>query len=435
MINNFLYSIAGKKSNNVVDQLLDNFATSEYLPSQEKKIATHCLEVSTHGNYPSAEYFATFYDAPAYTFNTLAELSEYASKVLDFYEKQYLQKKVLSAINDSSTSKDLRTALGDLSYVEETAKASDDSPVFYEVNRPETKGIMCNVPEIDSVTNGFQDGTIVTIGGFTGHGKSTWTNSILFNNALKGKKCLLVSLELTRDLVWHQFEGRYMNQVKGLPVDISDIMQCKLTPELAEQVVSYEADFKRDICDNLIITTDDGFDKKFLTNPQAMSRWLKEKEKKLGGLDLIAFDHVGLFERRFPDCGNQILTAIQNLIKNYHCDDGHQPVCIWCCQANREGNKRARTNPKHVYDLQAIGDLNEVERSSSYVLFLYTESGSCLETRITFAKSRLSKYEPDETIATRFQPEILTVGNITEDVKLEDDFFTRDFSSFDDSAF
>ena len=46
-------------------------------------------------------------------------------------------------------------------------------------------------------------------------------------------------------------------------------------------------------------------------------------------------------------------------------------VTVGCAQTNREGNKRAEKN-KGSYDLQALADLNELERSASYVVFLYT---------------------------------------------------------------
>lgn len=85
---------------------------------------------------------------------------------------------------------------------------------------------------------------------------------------------------------------------------------------------------------------------------------MRQISTKLGGLDIVAFDHVGQFELMFPDCGNQIIKAIQSFTKTFVDDRGVRPVSIMAVQANRQGEMRARKR-SGVYDLQAISDLNE----------------------------------------------------------------------------
>lgn len=445
MIQNFLYSIAGKKANNVIDQLLDDLITSEYTPIQEKKVLSHCVEVARFGSYPTADYFTTFYDAPSYTFSSLAEIQDYVVKVRDFYERQAIQKKVLGAINEATTSADLRRSLGDLSSVAgDTSEFDLDAfqPVLYsEDTRPSTKGVCCGVPEIDEETNGFQDGSIAAYAAFTGHGKSTFTVSTIFKNALEGKKNVLVSLEVAPNIIWTQFQARYLYQVKGIQVTAQEILQRRLDPDREKLVNAADADFKRDICANLLVVDESVLNKKLVTDVRRMTSLFKAFEKRLGGLDLIAFDHVGQFELLYPDQGNQILKCIQSTIKTYYVTgpDGqptkHQPACVWAVQCNREGQKRAEK--KGVYDLQAIADLHEVERSASYILFLYTSDDDKIrqETRMTLSKHRFGGVLT-EPITTGFNPGVCTVGTATESLSMSDDDFNNlgDFS-FDDGAF
>ena len=63
------------------------------------------------------------------------------------------------------------------------------------------------IPELDSlIEGGIPKGALVLVSGTPGTGKSILCSQILYNNALKGKKCLYLNLE--------QNEGRLENQMK-----------------------------------------------------------------------------------------------------------------------------------------------------------------------------------------------------------------------------
>ena len=160
-----------------------------------------------------------------------------------------------------------------------------------------------------------------------------------------------------------------------------------------------------------------------MLNYKMFSALVRKIASKLGGLDLVVFDHVGQFELMFPDCGNQIIKSIQSFSKTFVDANGTKPVSIMAVQTNRQGESRARKRGG-VYDIQAISDLNEVERTSTYIVFMYTSDDMKImqETKVTLAKHRLGAVIP-EPIVTTFNPSIITVGAAVENVSMSDDDF------------
>ena len=92
------------------------------------------------------------------------------------------------------------------------------------------------------------------------------------------------------------------------------------------------------------------------------SKLMRQVEEGLGNLDFLGIDHVGQFEQMWKDCGNQIVKQIQSFTKTYVNKNGTNPATLMAVQTNREGEKRARRR-NGVYDIQAISELNEVEKN------------------------------------------------------------------------
>lgn len=428
MIEVFLYSIAGKKTDQTIDDLVQEFVASEYVPRQEKKILRHTQEVAKNGNYPTADYYNTFYAKPEMLYKSRAEIKTYCKAALDFYKKQDLEKKIIAAINDSNNSSELLNRLNDITDSNQGSEdfdLEDIKPKLYGDNkdREMVKGILTGIKELDDVTFGFQPGSVASVCAFTGHGKSTLVESVVFKNALESKKNIFVSLEMAPEIIWAQLEARYMNQVKGLQISAQDIQFRKMPSDIEEKVLLYEEDFNREIADNIVIIDESYISKQMMLNYKMFSALVRKIASKLGGLDLIVFDHVGQFELMFPDCGNQIIKSIQSFSKTFVDANGTKPVSIMAVQTNRQGEVRARKRGG-VYDVQAISDLNEVERTSTYIVFMYTSDDMKImqETKVTLAKHRLGAVIP-EPIVTTFNPSIITVGAAVENVSMSDDDF------------
>lgn len=430
MLNIFLFSIAGKKSNSTIDTLVEEFLTASYISPQDKKILEHTKKVAAEGNYPAKEYYNTFYEAPEFTYNSLAEIITLTKQIHDFYHSQEFQRSIIKAINESNSFSELQTSIAQL--ITEDATVADDvdlsdyRPVYYSetLNKPQKSDIILGVNEIDEVTNGFMQATVAGICGFTGHGKTQTVISMLFRNASLKKKCCFCSLEVAPDIIWAMLETRYLYEKKGMAISFQDLKDRKIPSDLLPQVIEAEKDFQNDIVPNLFIVDESFLPKKVCLDYKLLTKRFKAVEQKLGGLDVVAFDHVGQFELLYPDCGNIIIKQIQSFTKTYPQANGTLGlVSVLAVQANRQGEMRARKR-NYVYDLQAISDLNEVERTCSYIVFLYTSDDMKIvqETRMTLAKHRLGAVIP-EPITVSFNPAVSMVGSSIEKVQISDDDF------------
>lgn len=430
MIGVFYYSIAGKKPIPLIDDLVQDLIDYEYTPKEDKKILRHVQSVAKNGNYPAAEYFTQFYEYNGIKYNSKAEIVTYVKSCKEFYYKQFLDKQLLAAINETNSPSELFAEIDKLSDHKstDTVDITDTEPILYaEDDREFVEGIQTGVKEIDEVTYGGQPGTMGSVCAFTGHGKSTFVNSVAFKAALEGKKVVMLTLELAPDMMWNMFEARYMYQVKGLTVTTQDLIFHKAPSDIKEQIKEAEADFKKEFCSNMIIIDESKITKKMMLNYKEFGTLMRAIAEKLGGIDLLCVDHVGQFELMWPDCGNSIIKALQSWTKTSADQRGVRPFTLMAVQTNREGEKRARKRDG-VYDLQAISDLNEVERSSTYIIFMYTSDDMKItqETKLTLSKHRLGGVIT-EPIVTTFNPAIITVGSSVETVSMTDE----DFNSMD----
>lgn len=367
MIDVFYYSIAGHKTNESINDLIEKFLDSEYIDKQDKKILRHSLDVAKEGRYPSSDYYEQFYEKSELVYRGLADIKFYCKKALQFYHRQQLTSQLVSAINETEGVSDLQEKVsGLIDFRSEDEEPKDTKSFLYCSHDEKVEGIKSGVSELDEVTYGFQPGTMAFISAFTAEGKSTFCNSIVFKNLLEGKKCCILSLELAPDLLWLMFEARYMFQVKGISVTTQDFIMHKVPSDLEEMVKKYEDDFKSDIMDNLVIIDESEVTKQMLLNYRSLELKLRDISDRLGGLDILVVDHVGQFELMFPDQGNNIIKSFQSVIKTYKDQRGVKPVGIFAVQANRDGKRRA-TKRNGVYDIQAISDLNECASSRTAV--------------------------------------------------------------------
>lgn len=430
MIETFYYSIAGKKPVQAIDDLIDDLISYEFTPREEVRVLKHVKVVAANGNYPSRSYFEQLYPYNGITYRSKAEIATYVASCKEFYHKQSLDQKVLSAVNESTTPKELIEQLNKITdyKVADDIDLDDCEPVLFGEDTHElVHGIDLGIKELDEVTMGGQPGTIGSVCAFTGHGKSTLVNSAAFKAALEGKKVAMLTLELPPTMMWKLLEARYLFQVKGIAVTGQDLIFNKVPSDVLEQIKEAEPDFRKDIVNNVFIFDESKISKKMMLDYKQLTNFMRAVAEKLGGIDLWCIDHVGQFELMWPDCGNNIIKSVQSFTKTFKDQRGIAPFTLLAVQANREGEKRARKRDG-VYDMQAISDLNEVERSSTYIIFMYTSDDMKItqETKVTLAKHRLGAVIT-EPIVTTFNPAVITVGSAVETVSMSDD----DFNSMD----
>lgn len=441
MIDVLFFSIAGKKKNTTITSILEDLVSQPYISESDKKLVRHTLEVVANGNYPDATYYSTFFNKSVLTYSSIAEIITYTNKLKDFYKRQTLTKGLISIINDASSSKALLDSLNELIGTVESTPDEDGTydsfiPALYSdlIKKPFTDGYLSGIPEIDQLTNGFQPGTVGSVAAFVAEGKSTFICSFIFKNALAGKKCVLHSIEMAPEILWMQFQARYLFEVKGIQITAQDLIFKKLTEENERMIAKYDDDFRRDIVQNLMIVDESILSKAIIGDYKKLTKLYQGIEKVLGCIDIAAWDHVGQLELLYPEMGNIAVRNITSFTKTYYNTKGIHPYTMLAVQTNREGKKRAAKR-NGVYDLQAISDLNEVERSSTYCIFLFTSDDSKIvqETKISMQKHRLGSVLSEPAVVT-FNPAVITIGTSVEKISSDESDFSQIFGgSFDDS--
>ena len=181
-----------------------------------------------------------------------------------------------------------------------------------------------------------------------------------------------------------------------------------------------------------MIVDDSIFDLAILTNPELLRSVFSQLEEYLGGLDFMIWDHVNLLDLRYPDQGNRIIQAITAATKTYKNNKNDKIFTGFAVQCNREGFKAA-TKRQGKYAMNAISDLNEIEKSATYVMFNFLNDEMIVnqESKVTFAKNRIGSILPDPVV-TSFIPEAMIVGELVEQVSYNEDFGSLTAGGFDE---
>lgn len=426
MIEVIFFSIAGSGHVDSIDALLSKWQESSVIPAEYKPHIKYTLDIVEEGEqYPAATYYATYFNDSGQRFASVAEILHYAKQVEDFFGRQKIQGDIIKVFNEGATLKECISKINEITEGTNTTNTDEfQQPVMYSdtlVNPYD--GIKFFIDPVDNLTGGIARGQVATIAAFTAHGKSTAWLSILYANAKRGRKCVYFSLELPLYIVWLELQTRYYYEEKHMQVTTTDLIQQKLNKEQTELVKSYEADFKRDIAANIYVCDSSELPADGVPTRATWLQLYRKWDSFLGGLDLVVHDHVGQYNLLYKDMGNHIIKQLQDVTVRFRSiKDNKACVTGFAVQCNREGYRYARRN-NGVYDMTAIGDLNEIERTSAYVVFMFTseESKIMQETVITTNKTRLGPTNLEPT-PVAFLPAVITVGSTVEMVSYGDDF-------------
>lgn len=442
MIEVVFFSVAGQPEIPEITEQFSAWYASENVPKSYKPALQYTLEIAKEGgHYPAKEYYDLYYSDSGQYYASVTELLHYARQVDDFYARQAVQSQVITAINTSENLDDLRSAISQV--VEGISTKEDQESDLYrpklyveQVETSNLEGLKTGLTPLDQITNGFLPTSVATIAAYTGEGKSTTCLSIIYSAAKKSKKCVYLSLEMAPEIVWLYLEARYLYEAHQLQITTTDLLQRKLSKEMVEKVKILEPKFIEDIASNVLVLDSSELSKMAYSSSDFWVSRFKKWDRALGGLDLVCYDHVGQFEKLYPENGNRILKLITDATYRFRDSRNTAHVALWACQANREGWKRA-CKRNGVYDKAAVADLNEVERSSSYLCFLYTPEDKVIvqETLVTMIKHRYGGLLSEPT-PVAFIPSVVTVGSDVEQISYGDDFsdFGADFGLSDFGA-
>jgi replicative DNA helicase len=253
-------------------------------------------------------------------------------------------------------------------------------------------GLGLGLTPIDEATKGGQLGELWIVGGFTSHGKTTWALSWARYLATEGGfNVLIFSLEMSKKQVWRILASGHAANSKfnRPPLDYEKIKAGTLSKE-DEQFYLHEVlpDLRSSEYGHIEVETPVGY----TTMSEIRAR--AEAVNKSHPLDMILIDYVGLVGadkgKRNPDrrqvINENIIAAKQTALE---FDQGTGVLVVTPHQINRQGHKKAQENGG-IYEVEALSDANESERTSDVVLTIYQDQPlrQKKEAVITMLKNR-----------------------------------------------
>jgi len=296
--------------------------------------------------------------------------------------------------------------LGSSSQQVERHDLSEDSEELYSQYLAEqkdqmyTKRIMTGLPEIDRVVGGFYRGSMVSIMGDTGDGKTTLCINWAYQAYLQGLNVVIVTLEMPAEVIKklihirHAANPKFEGMVPQL-VKTKDYTDFKLTE--AEEQFIYRVvvpDFHREMDDvtkgsiRVIEPREASFNYDLLKSE--LLRLNAERP-----LDAYYLDYPNLMEitsdrnMDFTRGMNRLYIKLKNLCRTFN--NGQRITGFIPTQVNREG-RAAAEHSNGIYTLRAIAEYGEIAKSSDHVFYIYrdpalVQADDCL---IGHLKARLS---------------------------------------------
>jgi len=418
VLNRFVYSISNLEVHPDINLEIERLLACPYIPDRDKKVLEYTKTVAETGNaYPSVEYYKQeMYEDLGYV-TSLQEIKALANTVLESYRYGYFHAKLIDVANSGSSTAEGIASLSSL--VSEISVARDDLssfspalPEFSDVKANE-HSVMFGFPEIDGITGGVQPGNVATIAAFTGGGKSTTCISIAYNSMARGKKGVYLTLEMTPYLTSQQMFCRYVAENFKTKIHFSRLVRNEFSKEIKDRLPEFREAYNKWAEEHWLVLDETCLDKSTISNYTLLQRLYKQCEDRLGGLDFVVVDHINQIELLYENMGNVAVRTLTSAGKTYHNQNGLALVTLLCAQVNREGYTRATKNGGR-YSLSALAGLNEIERSSSYVLFLHAtdELRNLSQTSVTLEKNRISGRLVTEAESVNFEGEIFRVGKV-----------------------
>ena len=214
----------------------------------------------------------------------------------------------------------------------------------------DVRGLRCHIRPIDKMLGGFERQLLYIWAGRPGMGKSALVDQIGVNVARHGGRVLIVSIEMSA----RQVLSRLVCADALIRWD--EVKRGNMTEEqwrIITEKISDLSTLPLYICDSSRITTSK----------------VESEVARLGNLDLVIVDHLGLLDDRCSNGENETIRigrmswALKQIAKQYHV-----PVlCV--CQLNRSVEARQDKRPL-LSDLRQSGD---IEQNADDVLMLYRD--------------------------------------------------------------
>jgi replicative DNA helicase len=286
---------------------------------------------------------------------------------------------------------------------EEDAREVKEQYNKTEANPTDSIGIQTWLQEMDETTRGLKSGELMIITAFTGHCKTTFALNMAYRALYGGWNTAFVTLEMSfkelRDKIYvlHSCNPRFRviwPQYAHLVGKISynNVRYGRLSAE--------EKEYFFKVCDDFDTSTESSvYGRFFIWQPEKTVTTLSEIDLKFRqyqqdlqltgrNLEFGVIDYVSLMGADDGEKSRDHNETTNNIVKNLKrfCltfNNGMGIRVLSPHQANRDGYREAKKN-EGLYDLTALSNNHEVERSADLVASIYKFDAEGDNNRLKF---------------------------------------------------
>lgn len=271
----------------------------------------------------------------------------------------------------------------------------------------EAFGIYTGLEPIDRICGGLKNTELMLVCAFTSQGKTTFSMYAGYRAINAGWNVGIVSLEQSHNeirrqiYVKHTCNAKWKNNPKYAhlvgKVNIEDVTTGLLTQELEEFYFEAQEDLARTPeYGRLFLKQPD----KPLTTVADIEFWAMQWQQELSAsgrnLELLIIDYISLLglpkEDRSRDQNenlNTIMKQLKNLCLTFNNGKGIRIISPW--QSNRKGWEEAKANDG-VYQLTALSNAHEAERSSDIVIALFIDQAWRAEGKVKLSCLKMRRH-------------------------------------------
>jgi len=228
------------------------------------------------------------------------------------------------------------------------------------------------IEHIDTVIGGIHSVDFISIVGYTKQFKSTLARQVAYNILTQGKNVMFITLEMSFDDIENHFYTLHANNQERFGYDSPKITN-KSVKEAS--LTSSEFTYFQDVVHSF--NSDEDLGSVYIKQPEGIYTMdmlksdVKKINKNIMPIDILVIDGVTLMypnlkSRKSREEMNNFIADIRSFGLTF--DGGRGLPVIAPFQVNRNGYDMAMSNKNNLYDLTAISDYNEIERSSTHVI-------------------------------------------------------------------
>ena len=318
----------------------------------------------------------------------------YYEKEHDLRKKKQVVKNVLESCDDIETNtlsevqQSIIEAVGKVRATRKAKKEIDGREVYInKKNKP--LGILTGIEDCDKVINGLEYGLMLTIFGMPSSGKTVFLMNLLYQAISSGFNSVFFTLEVPREFAYlmllsiHSY--RQALELGQEPVTYTELLKGSLSEEREDYVFNNVEDSLKKLPGKFIFVEFDDIEK---FDYMSINSFLNNLPFKS---DVLILDYI---QQLLPYVGRDRYEGGQRLVRDLaRLGIGNSTqsdrIIIIGSQANREGWKEAIKN-RGQYSLEALAEINQLERESSYVISLFTDEDlrASGETKVSLLKHR-----------------------------------------------